>query len=111
MPQTARSIKGQTVRWKWTEGPTAGSTYDHTFEKDGSVVFREVKAGVAQGKGTRVKQYGSFEVAPNVELVSYLEERGFTLTVAMNYDTGKMYGFASNDKQWFPVAGTFEFVK
>jgi len=111
MPKTATS-KGKTVRWKWTEGPTAGSTYDHTFEKDGSVVFREVKAGVPQGKGTRVQQYGSYEVAPNVELVSYLhEERGFTLTVAMNYDNGKMYGFASNDKQWFPVAGTFEVVK
>lgn len=110
MPQTA---KGHTVRWKWTEGPTAGTTYDHAFDKDGSVVFQEVKGGVAQGSGKRVKKYGSFEVAaPDVELVSYLEgENGWTLTVAMNYATGKMYGFASNEKQWFPVAGTFEVLK
>ena len=111
MPQTATSIKGHTVRWKWTEGPTAGTIYDHTFEGDGSVVFREVKNGVPHGSGTPAKQSGSFEVSPDVEIVSYLKEHGFTLTVAMNYDTGKMYGFASNDKQWWPVAGTFEVVK
>ncbi|HYS56136.1 MAG TPA: hypothetical protein VER58_20445 [Thermoanaerobaculia bacterium] len=111
MPHTIPLVKGHTVRWKWTEGPTAGKTYDHTFENDGSVVFREVQAGSAQGNGTRVKKYASFEVAPDVELVSYLGDHGFTLTVAMNYDTGKIYGIASNDKQWFPVAGTFEVVK
>ena len=110
MPQTSRSIKGHTVRWKWTEGPTAGQSFDHTFDNDGSVVFREVKSGVPQGSGMRAK-YGAFEVSPDVEIVSYLSEHGFALTVAMNYTTGKMYGFASNEKQWWPVAGTFEIVK
>ena len=104
-------IKGHTVRWKWTEGPTAGQVYDHTFDNDGGVTFLEVKDGVAQGSGSRAKQSGIFEVSKNVELVSYLSDHGFTLTVAMNYDTRKMFGFASDEKQLWPVAGTFEIVK
>jgi hypothetical protein len=111
MPVTSTSLKGQTLRWKFEEGPTAGSTYEHTFESDGSVAFRKVE-GAAQGKPTRVKKYGSFEVAPEVQLVSYLaEESGYTLTIAMNFETGKLYGFASNDKEWHPVSGTLETVK
>ena len=111
MPQTATSIKGHTVRWKWTEGPTAGKVYDHTFGADGSVVFREVKDGVPQGNASRARQSGTFALSSDVEIVSYLSDHGFTLTVAMNYDSGKMYGFASNEKQLWPVSGTFEVVK
>jgi hypothetical protein len=28
----------------------------------------------------------------------------------MNNETGRLYGFASNDKEWYPVSGTFEVV-
>ncbi|PYQ48305.1 MAG: hypothetical protein DMF59_16390 [Acidobacteria bacterium] len=98
MPQTATSIKGHTVRWKWTEGPTAGKVYDHTFGADGSVVFREVKDGVPQGDASRAKQSGTFALSSDVEIVSYLSDH-------------KMYGFASNEKQLWPVSGTFEIVK
>jgi len=109
---TSNSLAGRTLRWTIDEGPTAGSTYEHTFEQDGSVTFRKVESGAAGGKGTRVKKYGSFEVAPEVQLLSYLAgESGYTLTVALNFDSGKLYGFASNDKEWHPVSGTFEAVK
>ena len=45
--------------------------------------------------------------------MSYLaEESGYTLTVAMNFETGRLYGFASNDKECVdPVSGTLEVVK
>lgn len=109
---TSNSLAGRTLRWMIDDGPTAGSTYEHTFEQDGSVVFRKVENGAANGKGTQVKKYGSFEVSPEVQLVSYLAgESGYTLTVALNFDSGKLYGFASNDKDWHPVSGTFEAVK
>jgi hypothetical protein len=114
MPETttSTSLAGRTLRWKFDDGPTAGSTYEHTFDKNGSVTFRKVEGGTASGKGTREKKYGSFEVAPEVQLVSYLAgESGYTLTVALNFDTGRLYGFASNDKEWHPVSGTFEAVK
>ncbi len=111
MPATATSLRGQTVRWKFEEGPTAGSTYEHTFEPDGTVAFRKL-GGSGEGKPTRGNKYASFEVAPDVELVSYLEEKsGYTLTIAMNYETGRLYGFASNGKDWQPVSGTLEIVK
>jgi hypothetical protein len=109
---TSASLAGRTLRWKIEDGPTAGSEYEHTFERDGSVVFRKVEGGAAKGEGTREKKYASFEVAPEVQLVSYLAaESGYTLTVALNFETGRLYGFASNDKEWHPVSGTFEAVK
>lgn len=112
-PTPATSLSGQTLRWKFDDGPTAGSTYEHTFNADGSVEFWKLEDGAkeAKGKPTREKKYGSFEVAPGVRLVSYLGASGYTLTVAMNFDTGKLYGFASSEKEWHPVSGTVEVVK
>jgi len=109
---TSTSLAGRTLRWTIDDGPTAGSTYEHTFAEDGSVVFRKVEAGTASGKGTQVKKYAAFEVAPEVQLLSYLAgDSGYTLTVALNFDSGRLYGFASNDKEWYPVSGTFEALK
>lgn len=112
MPETltSTSLSGRTFKWTFEEGPTAGGTYEHTFEPDGSVAFRKVDGG-AGGKATREKKYASFEVAPEVHLVSYLAESGYTLTIAMNLETGRIYGFASNDKEWHPVSGRLEIVK
>lgn len=111
-PETKTSpLSGRVLRWKFEEGPTAGGTYEHTFNADGSVEFRKLD-GAKEGKPTREPRYGSFEVAPKVQVVSYLaKESGYTLTVAMNFETGKLYGFASNEKEWYPVSGTLEVVK
>ena len=118
MPTTATSeiatssLRGRVLRWKFEEGgPTPGATYEHTFNADGSVEFRKL-GGAKEGKPTREEKYGSFEVAPNVQVVSYLaKESGYTLTVVMNFETGRLYGFASNDKEWYPLSGTLEVVK
>lgn len=110
MPETTTSLSGRTLNWKFETGPTAGGTYEHTFDPDGSVSFRKLDDS-GQGKVKREKAYGAFEVAPEVQLVSYLSDSGYTLTVALNFDTGKLYGFASNDKEWHAVSGTFEAVR
>jgi hypothetical protein len=108
---TTSSLAGRILRWKFEDGPTAGGTYEHTFNADGSVEFRKLDGG-KEGKPTREKKYGSFEVAPEVQAVSYLSaESGYTLTVVLNFKTGKLYGFASNEKEWHPVSGTLEVVK
>jgi hypothetical protein len=107
---TTTSLSGRTLRWTFEDGPTAGGTYEHTFDPDGSVSFRKVDEG-EEGKPTREKKYASFEVAPEVQIVSYLAESGYTLTVALNFETGRLYGFASNDKEWYPVSGTVEEVE
>jgi hypothetical protein len=110
MPTATTSLSGRTLVWKFQDGPTAGKAYEHTFEPDGSLSFRTVD-GETKGKPAHEKRYASFEVAPDVTLVSYLAESGYTLTVALNFATEKLYGFASNDKEWYPVSGTFEVVR
>jgi len=113
-----RSLAGRTFRWRFAEGPTAGKTYEHTFHPDGTVVWREVggNSGNPQAAQDKPKpesgvKYASFEVAPETHLVSYLSGSGYTLTVAMNLDTLRCWGVASNDKQWYPLTGTLETVE
>lgn len=120
MAEKANLVAGRTFRWTFNDGPTAGKTYEHTFNSDGTVIYKEVSGSAktkpeggknATGKKPKPTRYAAFEVAPETHLVSYLSENGFTLTVAMNLKTGKSYGVASNDKQWFPLTGTVEAVK
>ncbi len=102
-------LSGKTVRWSFSEGPTKGKTYEHRFHDDGTVEFRAVE-GQKSGEWTREKRYGTQEIANDVVVVSYLGGSGYTLTVALNFADGRMVGFASNDKEWYPVEGTFEEV-
>lgn len=118
--EVSKSLAGRTLRWTFTEGPTAGKTFEHTFHPDGTVVWRGVD-GAAQDKPKREGgasastppkvKYASFEVAPDTHLVSYLSEAGFTLTVALNFKTRQCYGVASNNESWYPLTGTFETVE
>lgn len=41
--------------------------------------------------------------------MSYLsKESGYTLTVALNFKTATVIGFASSEKDWVQQSGTFE---
>ena len=113
------------MRWRWTEGPTTGKTYEHVFREDGTVEFRDVTSGKETGRegaGTgensatsptpkKPMEYGAFRVTDDVFIVSYLSTEGYTLTVALNFDDNSMAGFASGAKEWFPVKGMFELVE
>ncbi len=110
------SLAGRTQRWKFDEGPTAGKTYEHTFYPDGTVSWREV-GGKTTEKPSAEKpsaekrpttRYAAFEAAPGLHLVSYLSESGFTLTVLVNTNNGRLHGFASSAKEWYPLTGTLE---
>ena len=122
-------VRGKTMRWTFTDGPTAGSTYEHTFGKTGTVKFKPVGGGPEGGKPAakgaakpkkpaksakpakpESPKYAAMRAADDVYAVSYLSSSGFTLTVVLNFKDNTMVGFASNDKQWFPVKGTFETV-
>ena len=100
-------ISGHTLRFTWDEGPTRGETHEHDFNADGSVDYRKIEAGKEAGKPTHEKKYGAMRVSDDVSIVSYLGSAGFTLTVALNFADHRIAGFASNDKQWFPVKGSF----
>jgi hypothetical protein len=66
--------------------------------------------GPGKGHIADEKEYRALEVADNVCAVSYLAASGFTLTVVLNFETGRMFGFASGAEFWAPASGTFEFV-
>ena len=109
-PRKVDSLYGKTLRWTFTDGPVAGKTFEHTFNEDGTVVFRGVDEN-EKGKSTRVKDSAVVKITNEVFAVSYLADSGYTLTVLLNLDRGEMAGFASNDKQWFQQKGTFEILK
>ena len=109
------SLAGETQRWRFTSGPTANQTYEHTFNRDGTVTWKSVdpsaktqpsKSGAE--KKTSPARYVSFEVDPNLHLVSYLSDSGYTLTVLVNRRTRALVGFASNQTEWYPVQGVLE---
>jgi hypothetical protein len=118
----AGAIRGTTMRWAWTEGPTQGMVHEHVFHDDGTVEWHD--AGSAPPKkpskepdgahgSTRPERapYAAFEVTPEVFAVSYLSaSSGFTLTVVLNFATRQLVGVASGGKEWFPLRGTFEVV-
>jgi hypothetical protein len=112
MAEQKSPLAGRVFRWTFAGGPTAGKTYEHTFSTDGTVTFKEVGGAAPSGGGAMPgAKYASFEIAPNIHLVSYLSSHGYTLTVAMNLASKKLHGFASNDKEWYPVEGAVEVVK
>ena len=99
-------IRGKTITFTWTDGPTKGDSHEHIFHDDGSVEYRKVEAKA--GKFTREKRYGAVKVTDDIYLVSYLGSSGYTLTVVLNFRDHTVVGFASGAKEWFPVKGQFE---
>ena len=112
--QRAPEVRGKTMRWTWTEGPTKGTTHEHVFHENGKVEWRQMdaahpKRASAQEREPAAEQaeYGAFKVADGVYAVSYLAASGYTLTVVLNFDNHRMVGFASGAKDWHPIQGTF----
>jgi hypothetical protein len=112
-------IRGRTIRFSWSDGPTKGSVHEHIFHDDETVEWRSVEQRSAgnerAGKGEAGSahkperpRYFSVELTDDFWLVSYLSQSGFTLTVVLNFEDASMVGIASNDKMWTPVRGHFE---
>jgi len=107
-----RHVAGTTQRWTFVSGPTAGKTYEHVFAEDGTVTFREAKAGEdGSHSGGDRPRYGVAHVADGIHVVSYLSKAGYTLTVVLNERDHSLHGFASSDKEWHQVDGRFERVE
>lgn len=106
-------VRGKTLRWTWTEGPTVGKTHEHVFADDGTVSWRAVGEGAANARPAKNDaaeraRYAALAAGDGVCAVSYLAKSGFTLTSVLNFNDNTMVGFASGKDQWFPVRGTFE---
>ena len=115
-------VRGKTIRWTYEDGPMAGKSFEHFFGNDGTVTWRE--AG-SKDQGTKPPSNGKqkttgkpateakakYEVAvinQDVCAVSYLSKSGFTLTSVLDFDSGTVVSFASNEKELVPQRGMFE---
>ena len=107
MKRRRPSLAGRTLRWTFEDGPTSGRTYEHSFHADGTVTYYEVEPAAAPpaARPASGPRYAAWEVAPATHLVSYLGDAGYTLTVALNLDTRRCFGVASNETEWYPVSG------
>ena len=113
----AAEIRGKTIRFAWTEGPTKGKTHEHVFHQDGTVSWSDAdtsKKGPVADSGANAKErppYAAARVADRIYAVSYLAASGYTLTAVLNFKDQRLVGFASSAKDWHPVGGTFQVVK
>jgi hypothetical protein len=112
---------GKTIRWTYDDGPMAGKSFEHTFGDDGTVTWRETGG---EEKSTKPPANGKqktgkptteakakYEVAAindDVCAISYLSQSGFTLTSVLDFDSGTVVSFASNEKELVPQRGAFE---
>lgn len=103
-------VRGRTLRFAWTDGPTAGRTHEHHFHADGTVDWRalDVDASSEAAAARERPEYFAADVGAAACFVSYLSSSGFTLSVVLDFDTRTIVGVASNERQWMPVRGRVE---
>jgi hypothetical protein len=106
----ANPIVGKTIRWTYSDGPMPNKAFEHTFEEDGAVSY-SVVGGKPGTKPTREKKYEVAAVGHDVYAVSYLASSGYTLTSVLDFESGNVVSFASNEKELVVQHGTFEVVR
>jgi hypothetical protein len=103
-------IRGATIRWTFEDGPMAGKKLEHTFAPDGTVTWREAD-GKPAGRGGPTAKYQTAAITDDVHAVSYLShESGYTLTSILDFASGSLVSFASNEKELVVQHGSFERV-
>jgi hypothetical protein len=107
-------ITGKTLRWTYSDGPTAGKVFEHTFGTDGRVTYRmvdggEVKTGATQATAKAPVHYDVERITDDVYAVSYLApDSGYTLTSVLDAKAGTIVSFASNETKMLVQHGTFD---
>jgi hypothetical protein len=115
-------IRGKTVRWSYADGPMAGKKFEHTFGTDGTVSWRETGGDQQEGSSTNGEpkpkkgkpephtkaKYQAEAVSDDVWVVSYLSDSGYTLTSVLDFASGAVVSFASNEKELVRQRGMFE---
>jgi hypothetical protein len=102
-------IRGKRIEWTFIDGPFAGRSFEHSFKADGTLEFRMLDAG-GQGRPTKVARYEAATVGAGVHAVSYLGPSGYALTVVLDFRSGNLVAFASNEKELSMQRGAFKEV-
>jgi hypothetical protein len=107
---TENPIVGQTIRWTFEDGPMLGKTFEHDFDRNGMVTWRMLDAPHQDKAGSTspAAKYEFETVGEDVYAISYLSASGYTLTVVLDYRTGRLVAFASNEQSISVQHGSFE---
>lgn len=105
----ANPITGHALRFKFSDGPVAGKSFDHIFSRNGHVTFKEVGSD-PDAKPGAAQQYEVASFNGDVHAVSYLSSSGHTLTTILDFKTLRLIAFASNEKSLTMQQGTFELL-
>jgi hypothetical protein len=79
--------------------------FEHAFREDGTLVWR-VLEGPGKGASKEEARYATMKIADGVHVVSYLASSGHTLSVVVDFNTGRVVGFASDNREWQVLTGT-----
>ena len=70
-------IRGKVIRFSFSDGPMAKKTFEHAFDKDGTVHFRIVGGGIGSSAGKRAAQEESKKAPdPKYEIAKIREDSG-----------------------------------
>lgn len=110
--ETPETLIGRTIQWTFDDGPTAGTTYEHTFNEDGSVEFCAVGEDESgqPGEVVRVDECAVTPIAPGIFAISYLSPGGYCLTAILNCEDNVVTAFASSKGSWDQQSGSFEII-
>jgi MoaF N-terminal domain len=100
-------IQGKAIQWTFDDGPMAQKTFEHTFNRDGSVTWCTLDAG-KRGNPSTAERSEVASVGQDVYVVSYLGASGYTLTVVLDFRTHHLVAFASNEASLTVQKGTFK---
>jgi hypothetical protein len=106
--ETLRSphVAGRKFRMHWMVQAGMQLTEDYVFHVDGSMSYARADNGKQAFR--TLAQYGALEIAPDIVLVSFMDNEGRTLSFAMNFADGRAQGFSSLGAKWTPIQGRFE---
>ena len=105
----AHPLVGRTFIWMYETG-MPGAGFEVTFISDHQKTSKDV-TGVAQGYAA-THTYDLAVVAPNVYMISWLEDSGNTLTVVLNLNEMRIYSsYSTTAPERIFMTGTIREIK
>lgn len=98
---------GHTFEWHWEQGAFKGAAFRVSFLHDGQLQWQGIEGGVS-GKHDTEKQFHSTSISKDVQMISWLEKSGYTVTIILNFSDDTCQGVVSSNSEWYPLSGKFK---
>ena len=98
----------KSATYTWYEGAFKGGQYKLTLMED-AVRWVGLEGGEKGQSGTETQtQTHHVNLAPGPYLISWLESVGYAVTVIFDPNNNQVTGVVSNEKGFYPLAGTLD---